>query len=124
MISFVKRLWRAAPLATVIFVLALAVSMFFGARMVSFYIYWQDPAHREQVVADWMTPGYIGHSWQVPREVIINAMKAPEPPPRGVKSLADIAAYRGVTKEALIVATQKAIDEFRAKQAPLEKQTP
>ena len=114
MIRFVKRLWAAAPLATAILAVALVASGFFAVRMTAFWIYWHDPAHREQEIAAWMTPGYIAHSWAVPRAVVLEALDAPVPPPRGPMSLRELAAVNGVSVEQLIAAAEQAIAEFRA----------
>lgn len=116
MIGFVRRLWAAAPLATLVLAVALAASAFFGTRAVMFSIYWKDPAHREQQIASWMTPGYIAHSWQVPREVVLDALDAPVPPPRGPMNLEELAALNGVSVETLITETETAIAVFRAGQ--------
>lgn len=118
MIEFLKRLWGVAPIATVILALSLAMSLFFGARMVAHWIYWNDPAHREQQIAAWMTPGYIGHSWKVPKEVVIEALDAPDPPPEGVRNLAELADYLGVSVGELIARAEKGIAAFRAEHPP------
>jgi hypothetical protein len=95
-IAFVKRLWAAAPVATVILLLALAFGGFFAARTVAFWVYWNDPAHRSQAVAAWMTPGYVAHSWQVPRELVLEAIDAPRNPegPMSLEIEAAIADFR------------------------------
>jgi hypothetical protein len=94
------------------------MSLFFGVRVVADWIYWNDPAHHEQQIAAWMTPGYIGHSWKVPKEVIVEALGAPEPPPDGVRNLADLAEYLGVTVEELIARAEKGIAAFKAEHPP------
>lgn len=114
MIQFLKRIWRAAPVATVILALALAAALFFSARMIAHAIYWNDPAHQEQVIAPWMTPGYVAQSWDVPRAVIADALDGfgvRQPRPMNFDRLAD---ELGVPVEDLIAATQAAIAEFRA----------
>ncbi|MGI9434368.1 MAG: hypothetical protein ACR2Q4_06015 [Geminicoccaceae bacterium] len=124
MIDFFKRLWGAAPIATVILAFSFATSLFFGARVVAHWIYWHDPAHHEQQIAAWMTPGYIGNSWKVPKEVIIEALDAPEPPPDGVRNLADLAEYHGVTVEEMIDHAEKGIAAFRAEYPAPDGRTP
>jgi len=114
LIRFVKRLWSAAPVATLILAVAVAALLFFAVRMTAFWIYWHDPAHREQEIAGWMTPGYIAHSWRVPRQVILNAVNAPLPPQGGPVNLHDLADLNGVTVEELIEAAEAAIAAFRA----------
>ncbi|GKY87600.1 hypothetical protein [Sinisalibacter aestuarii] len=114
MLAFVKRLWNAAPVATLLLAAALVACAYFGTRAVVFSLYWHDPAHREQEIAAWMTPGYIAHSWRVPREVVLGALGAPVPPPDGPMNLEDLAAYRGMSVEALIAEAEAAIAAFRA----------
>lgn len=114
MIRLFKRLWSAAPLATVVLVLALGAAGLFAVRSVAFVIYWSDPARQEQKIAGWMTPGYIAHSWQVPRAVVLDAVNAPVPPPEGPMSLRDLAARNGVSVEDLIAAAEAAIAAYRA----------
>lgn len=116
MIRLFKRLWSAAPLATVVLVLALGAAGLFALRSVAFVIYWSDPARQEQKIAGWMTPGYIAHSWQVPRAVVLDAVDASVPPPEGPMSLRDIAARNGVSLDDLIVAAEEEIAAYRARE--------
>jgi hypothetical protein len=115
MFAFLRRIWQAAPVATVILGGALAVSLFFAVRLVAFWIYWADPAHRDQAIEPWMTPGYVAHSWGVPREIAFEALGLP-PAPGGPRSMADLAAERGVSVAELARDLQAAIDAFRAAQ--------
>lgn len=121
MTVFLKRLWHAAPIATVILAFALTAGVFFGVRMTTFWVYWHDPEHREQVIVGWMTPNYISHSWRVPRDVILDALDIPDPRPAGPMNLTTLAAQRGVPVEDLIAATEDAIATFRA-EIPLQGQ--
>ncbi len=114
MIRFVKRLWAAAPVATVILAAALVVAGFFAVRMTAFWIYWRDPARHEQVIEGWMTPGYIAHSWKVPRDVVFDALDAPKPRPGSPKTLNELAELRGVPVDALIATADAAIATYRA----------
>lgn len=112
--GFIKRLWAAAPLATLVLAVALAATAFFGVRAVRYSLYWGDPAHREQPIAGWMTPGYVAQSWAVPREVVLDALGAPQAPPKGPMNLRDLAAMQGTTVEALIADAETAIQAWRA----------
>lgn len=117
MIGFVKRLWAAAPIATVVLALALLFGAFFTARTVAFWVYWHDPAHRQQAVAAWMTPGFVAHSWHVPREVVLEAIDAP-PSPGHPMSLEELAAQRGVPVSTLVDEINAAIAAFNAAHRP------
>ncbi len=114
MTGYIKHLWRSAPIATTILAIALIASVFFSGRMVAFWIYWHDPAHREQEIAAWMTPRYISHSWQVPKEVVLAAVGAPHQAWRRTGNLTELAAHHGITVAELIAATEQAIATFRA----------
>jgi hypothetical protein len=114
MIAFIRRLWAAAPLATALLVLALAATLVFGTRSALFWAGHHARIGREQPVAAWMTPGYVAHSWHVPRDVVIEALSLDrrDGPPRA--SLADIAAERDVPVAALIDRLEDAIAAHRA----------
>jgi hypothetical protein len=112
-VSFAKRIWAAAPIATVVLALALAAILFFGVRSV---VFWHDRpprAEREQPVASWMTPRYIARSWKVPPKLIAEAIEAPMPPPDGPMSLKQIANLRGVPVEKVIAEAEAVISETR-----------
>ena len=114
MIRFVKRLWSAAPLATLVLALALVGAGVFGGRTVAAWLYWRDPARQEQPIAGWMTPRYIAHSWDVPREVMETALGDLGPLSGGPRPLARLAADQGVPLEVLITRLETAIAVYRA----------
>ena len=66
-----------------------------------FTVYWSDPAHRNQNIAGWMTPRYVGHSWQVPPEVIATALGLTQDGSGRRITLADIAESQGSDMAAL-----------------------
>ncbi len=103
LIQHLKTMWKAAPVATLLLALALAVSVGLGGRMVARAIYWSDPAHINQPLAGWMTPHYIAHSWHIPREVMITFLNQTdtETPPRPAP-LSMIAQRRGIPLDQLI----------------------
>jgi len=111
--SLLCRIWRAAPIATIILGVAIAVSVFFAVRLVAFWIYWADPAHRNQAIEGWMTPGYVAYSWDVPREVTFGALDLPPKPGERV-TLADLAQARGVSVEALAAELRSEISAYRS----------
>jgi len=109
-----RRLWRAHRLVLAGFVLAAALTLFFAARLTLSLIYWNDPAHRDQAIAGWMTPRYVGHSWRIPPEVLAETLGI-EPGSGRPQTLAEIAAERGTTVEALAAAIAAAAARDRAK---------
>lgn len=111
-----RRFWQAAPVATVVLVIALAAAVVFGARTVAFTIYWHDPAHRQQQIAGWMPPGYVARSWQVPTEVVLDAIG--EPNLTGRTSLAEIARRRGVPLDTMVSEIETAVARYHATGEP------
>ena len=109
-----RRLWRARRLVLAGFVLAAAMTLFFAARLTLSLIYWNDPAHRDQAIAGWMTPGYVSHSWRIPPEVLAETLGI-EPGSGRPPTLAQIAAERGTTVEALAATIEAAAARDRAK---------
>jgi hypothetical protein len=109
----IARLWREHRVLLVAFVAAVLLAVFFGARAIWFAVYWADPAHRDQAPKGWMTPGYVARSWDVPREVMAEALGI-DPEPGRHRTLADIARARGVTVEALAEEIADAVAGYRA----------
>lgn len=92
------------------FVLAAAVSLFFILRLGMFWIYWSDPAHRDQPIEGWMTPGYVAYSHHIPKDVIDDTLGlTPGRHPR--KTLDDIAEESGRTVEELTILLNAVIAE-------------
>ncbi len=106
------RMWRVAPVATVLLVLAIAASVYFGVRSAIHPM----RIEREQTIAAWMTPRYISRSWRVPSEVIRKALEMPQPRPNGPTSLSRLAEMRGVPIEQVIEEAEAAIAAFRQTQ--------
>jgi hypothetical protein len=90
--TFLNRLWTTAPIATTVLSLVIAAVLYFGVRMVAFWIYWHDVTHHEQDITAWMAPNYISMSWQVPKEIILDALDMPIPRPEGPMNLGALAA--------------------------------
>jgi len=113
MVSFVKRMWTAAPVATVLLALALTACVFFGVRTTTSWVYWNDPAHIDQPIAGWMTPQYVAHSWDIPRYVMIEAL-ALHQAGGGPRNLSRLAAERNISVEELISHLNAEIAAYRA----------
>ena len=108
-----RRLWRRHRRLAIAFLLAGALTAFFAARLVSSWIYWSDPAHRDVDVAGWMTPRYVAHSWRLPPDLVAATLdldRSAGPPP----TFSDLAAERGVTVEDLAARIEAAAEAHRA----------
>jgi hypothetical protein len=109
------RAWRAAPFLTLAFAGALVLTIWFAGRFVAQAVYWSDPAHLDQPIAGWMTPGYVARSWDVPPEVVAPALSLP-PPGQGDRRpppLQALARERGVPLNDLIAALEAVIAAHR-----------
>ena len=113
MFGGLKRIWKAAPVATLSLAGAVLVALFFTAKSVMFWIYWSDPANRDRTIEAWMTPGYVAHSWYVPRDVVLDAINAPRGKDRRPRNFDQLAEFLGVPAEELIEQAQAAIDDYR-----------
>jgi len=116
MIRLLRRCWSAAPIASLVLIAALALGGLFAARTIRGWSYWHDPAHREQTIAAWMTPGYVAHSWRVPQAVVLEAIAAPTHPDHPL-TLDEIAARRGVPVAQVMDEAEAAIRDWRAAQS-------
>ena len=108
-----RRLWRDHRLLTAAFLLAVALTTFFAARLVASWIYWNDPAHRDAEIAPWMTPRYVAHSWRLPPEIVAETLDL-DPPVGPPPTFGELAAERGVTVEDLAARIEKAAEAHRA----------
>ena len=115
MIAKIKHLWINHKLLLSAFALAVAVTLFFSARSVLFFIYWSDPSHRNQALEPWMTPRYIAKSYDIPVETIA-ALLGVVPGPKERPTLARIAARDEMTVEMLITVLTIEIEALKAAQ--------
>jgi len=105
-------LWHRHRAALMLFTLALAAVLFFGTRVTMRWVYWNDPAHRDQPIAGWMTPGYIAQSYGVEMEVIQAALALDADSPHRLP-LDEIARMSGADRADLVAAIEAAIATAR-----------
>lgn len=111
------QLWRTRPYLVSSFLLACAVTLFFGVRFVSQAIYWSDPAHHNQAVQGWMTVGYVARSWDLNGREIDEIAGLPLPEIKGhPQPLVEIARDRGVPVADVIAEVERAIAILRVKE--------
>ena len=106
-------LWRQHRAALLIFMLALFGVVFFGARMTMMWVYWSNPAHQDQPIEGWMTPGYIAQSYGVDMDVIREALALDENSPHRMP-LDEIARASGASRADLVAEIEAAIATARA----------
>lgn len=114
MLNRIKTLWTHHRIPFVVFVTLLCVACYFAFNAIAAAIYWNDPRHQDQALAAWMTPRYVGQSYNIPPEVLGPALfLEPGEPPKRLR-LEDIAADNGVTLDTLQQRITEATTEFRA----------
>lgn len=69
-----KHLWAHHRVLLMVFSVALGALGFFGVKTISATIYWMDPAHQDQPLAGWMTPRYVARSYELPPDVLGDAL--------------------------------------------------
>jgi hypothetical protein len=110
----VNDLWHHNRTALLAFVTVVCLAGFFGVRAGVQFIYWADPAHQDQDIAGWMTPRYVGQSYQVPPDVIEDALQIT----RGVTprraSLDTIAAETDMSMDQMQDSIDRAVAAWRA----------
>ena len=108
--TFKEHPWLVSSL-----VVAMAVTLFFAVRTVAFAIYWSGPAHRDQTLQGWMTPGYVSKSWNVPHTNIEALFKSLELPLER-KPIGRIAEENDISLEDLTIQIEAVIATHRANQ--------
>lgn len=106
-------IWRQHRVLMSALVIAALLTVFFAVRSVMFTIYWADPAHRDQALAGWMTPGHVLNSWNIDQNVMLAAI-GPAAQPGKPQTLKEIAKLQNETLETLIARIETAIVADRA----------
>ncbi len=97
--NFLRFLFLRHRFAALLLAVLLGAMVWMGAGFVREAIYFADPAHQRQDLEPWMSPRYVGKSWDLPPEVIIAIMELE--PDQGRQTIADVAAGLGITIEEL-----------------------
>lgn len=113
MIAPLRRMWAAAPVATTVLGLALALVLVFGLRLALWSLFGPPPVALDQPIAGWMTPRFVAMSWRIPPEVVGDALDLVRGEGRP-GNLDQIARDRGVPVEDLIAELEAAIAAHRA----------
>lgn len=108
----IRRLWARHRGLTLAFLVAAVLTAFFLMRFIGAAIYWADPAHQDRPIAGWMPVRYVARSWEVPPEILGDALGLdPVPGPR--RTIAEIAAQRGRSVQELAAELREAIAAYR-----------
>lgn len=113
MLTRLRYLWANNRLLLLGFAAVLGLTLFFGIRTLTFTLYWADPAHRDQALAGWMTPGYVAMSYDIPPPLLAPALFEIPGGPHDHKTMGQIAAAHNITLTALQARITLAADIFR-----------
>ena len=113
MIRRLAWLWAHHRGLLLAFSAAVLVVLFFTVRAAVFFVYWSDPAHRDQPIKAWMTPRYVANSYHVPIEMVIEAL-AIDPEAERRPTLEQLAERRGVPLDQLVTDLSAAISAWKA----------
>ncbi len=107
----IKLLWAKNRLLLIAFLAAVVVMLYFATRFVLFALYWSNPGHQNQPLEPWMTIGYVAHSWNLPREALLEQLQVP--PARGhPASILEIAEEKGVAYDVFKVEVERTIQKL------------
>lgn len=67
-----KRLWSDHKLLVLGFLAALMLTSMLFVRLIANVVYW--PQHQDVPISNWMTVGYVAHSYDVDRDVLVEAL--------------------------------------------------
>lgn len=105
-----RKVRRQDRLIAAAFLLAVALSSFFGFRLVDRALYWANPAHHGMAPEPWMSPGLIEHSWHLPPQSLAPVIGiAPDQARR--RSLTEIADMMGEPVDRLIARIRAVLPE-------------
>lgn len=91
---------------------ALTLMVFFGVKFTLNFIYFNDPAHRNEALKPWMTPHYVGMSYQLPPHIINQIMQL-EPNGKRRLTVAEIATQQGITLDTLEARIRSAAQDMQ-----------
>jgi hypothetical protein len=105
---------RSHPVIASVMALALVAALAFGGLAISRALSFRD-LPTDPPIAGWMTPAFVARSWQLPPEMMMQAIDGS--PGEGRRLTLDaIAAERGLPLADLVTRIEEAIAEHRARQ--------
>lgn len=106
---------RDNKLLVTVFVAATLVTAWFAFQVIADAIYFNDPRHQDEALKNWMTPRYIGQSYDLPRPVVLEILELSEEGPQRQR-LGEIADDLGLTLPELTARVRDAAETYRSQQ--------
>ena len=109
---------RNQPVASGLFVAALAVAIFFAVKFLLHWGQFQGHAPRDQALEAWMRPRYVAMSYNVPPKVLREDILGMGPPSkesdREPVTMEEIAAQKGISLDELTEIVREGAEAFHA----------
>jgi len=99
--GFLTYLWTRQRWPFLAFIGCFAVLLWVGGKFLANFLYFNDPAHRNQTLEAWMTPRYVSLSYDVPPERLFPVLGLDHEGPHRKVRLGEIALEQGVTLDEL-----------------------
>lgn len=114
MVQRLVQLWERHRLVLLMFAGSLVLTAFFIVRMIVFTVHWSDPLNRDLAIEGWMPVRYVAQSWDVPPEVLGQALELTP----GVRmTVSDIANERSTDVATIRAELMAAIAAWRVEHA-------
>ncbi len=110
--GLLRHLWQTQKLALAVLALSLLALGWFGIGFLTHAKRFNHPAHVQQPLEPWMTPRFVGRSYQIPPKIARELFQV-EPGSGERPTMATIAEKRGLTLTALEALVKQAAEEAR-----------
>lgn len=115
-LSKFKRFAKSHWLSIFGFLISVAIALIFGFTFMANAIYFNDPKHQDEALKDWMTPRYIVLSYDIPRDIVADALGLDDDD-RGKRiRLQDVAKAQNLTIQELTEKIQNIAQTYRESQ--------
>lgn len=110
----ISHFWQTHRALLVAFAFAAIAMLWFGYQTITHTLYWNDPAHRDQAIAGWMTLRYVANSYTVPPDVLGAALYLDPQEMQPRQTLQEIADTKSLTIADLQVRIDFAVADWRS----------
>jgi hypothetical protein len=102
-------------LVVTLFLLGAGFTTYRAVHTVRRVVYWQ--AHRDEPIRDWMTVGFVAHSYRIPSHILYDALGLSDKP-RDKRPLREIAKTQHRSMDEVRAILQDAITQARQQSPP------
>ena len=110
-LSFIRKHYVAVG----ILLIAVVTALWFAGGLLMEFVYFNDPSNKDKDLKPWMSPRYIGLSYDIPRPLVAKLLGLQVEDLKG-QTLGRIALDRGLTMQQLTDNVRDGVEAFRAVQ--------